>query len=104
MPLSPCSASLQDLPNWNYDGSSTGQAPGHDSEVYMVPRSIFKDPFRGGDNILVMCDTYEPPRLNPDGTVTEMKALPTNTRAACAEVRMRMWPPRLHACVLQSGA
>lgn len=32
---------------WNYDGSSTGQAPGHDSEVYLVPRAIFKDPFRG---------------------------------------------------------
>lgn len=36
----------QDLPHWNYDGSSTGQAPGHDSEVYLIPRSIFKDPFR----------------------------------------------------------
>ena len=71
---------------WNYDGSSTGQAPGHDSEVYLVPRCIFKDPFRGGDNILVMCDTYEPPRLLPDGTVTPLIPIPTNTRAACAEV------------------
>ena len=76
---------MQDLPNWNYDGSSTGQAPGHDSEVYLVPRCIFKDPFRGGDNILVMCDCYEPPRLMPDGTVTPLIAIPTNTRAACAE-------------------
>lgn len=76
----------EDLPVWNYDGSSTGQAPGHDSEVYMVPRAIFRDPFRGGDNILVMCDTYEPPRANPDGTILAMKPLPTNTRAACAEV------------------
>ncbi|GAX75146.1 hypothetical protein CEUSTIGMA_g2590.t1 [Chlamydomonas eustigma] len=74
-----------DLPTWNYDGSSTGQAPGHDSEVYMVPRAIFKDPFRGGDNILVMTDTYEPPRLLPDGTITPLIPLPTNTRAACAE-------------------
>jgi glutamine synthetase len=23
----------EDLPEWNYDGSSTGQAPGHNSEV-----------------------------------------------------------------------
>ena len=29
------------------------QAPGDDSEVYLVPRAIYKDPFRGGDNILV---------------------------------------------------
>jgi len=75
-----------DLPNWNYDGSSTGQAPGKDSEVYLVPRAIYKDPFRGGDNILVMCDTYEPPRMNKDGTVTPIKPIPTNTRHACNEV------------------
>lgn len=30
------------------------QAPGDDSEVYLVPRAIYRDPFRGGDNILVM--------------------------------------------------
>jgi glutamine synthetase len=81
MPASPA-----DLPNWNYDGSSTGQAPGTDSEVYMVPRAIYKDPFRGGNNIIVMCDTYEPPRLNPDNSVTPMKPIPTNTRFACNEV------------------
>ena len=77
---------VQELPIWNFDGSSTGQAPGHDSEVYLVPRAIFKDPFRGGENILVMCDCYEPPRTNPDGTTVPMKAIPTNTRCACAEV------------------
>ncbi len=76
----------QDLPCWNYDGSSTGQAPGEDSEVYLVPRAIYKDPFRMGDNILVMCDTYEPPRVNKDGTLTPIKPLPSNTRNACAEV------------------
>jgi glutamine synthetase len=29
-----------ELPEWNYDGSSTGQAPGHDSEVYLLPRCV----------------------------------------------------------------
>ncbi|KAL0323544.1 UNVERIFIED_CONTAM: Glutamine synthetase, chloroplastic [Sesamum angustifolium] len=42
-----------ELPKWNYDGSSTGQAPGEDSEVILYPQAIFKDPFRGGNNILV---------------------------------------------------
>lgn len=79
----------KELPHWNYDGSSTGQAPGHDSEVYLVPRAIYKDPFRGGDNILVMCDTYEPPRIKEDGTMTDIKPIPTNTRAACNDVMER---------------
>jgi glutamine synthetase len=39
-----------------------------------------------GDNILVMCDCYEPPRVAPDGTVGAPKPIPTNTRAACAAV------------------
>jgi glutamine synthetase len=79
----------EDLPVWNYDGSSTGQAPGTDSEVYMVPRAIYRDPFRGGDNIIVMCDTYEPPKVLPDGTQAEMKPIPTNTRFACADIMKR---------------
>eukprot|EP01135_Chromosphaera_perkinsii_P006959 Nk52_evm1s635 gene=Nk52_evmTU1s635 len=58
MPASPA-----ELPMWNFDGSSTEQAPGHDSDVLLKPVSIFKDPFTGGNNILVMCETY-----NNDGT------------------------------------
>lgn len=64
------------LPEWNYDGSSTNQAPGEDSEVILKPVAIFPDPFRGGDNILVLCDTYTPAG----------EPLPTNTRAACKKV------------------
>jgi hypothetical protein len=40
---------------------------GHDSEVFLVPRAIFKDPFRGGENILVMADCYEPPHEDESG-------------------------------------
>mmetsp|Transcript_45681 Transcript_45681/g.76268 ORF Transcript_45681/g.76268 Transcript_45681/m.76268 type:complete len:362 (+) Transcript_45681:122-1207(+) len=64
------------LPDWNFDGSSTGQAPGHDSEVMIRPRRIYRDPFRGAPHILVLCDTY-----TPDGT-----PIPSNTRADCARV------------------
>jgi len=68
-------ASVESLPKWNFDGSSTGQAPGDDSEVILRPCRIFRDPFRprsdGVDNILVMCDTY-----TPSG-----EPLPTNSRA-----------------------
>ncbi|KAG1768133.1 hypothetical protein EDD22DRAFT_873069 [Suillus occidentalis] len=41
---------------WDFDGSSTNQAPGSDSDVYLRPAAIFKDPFRGGDNILKVMD------------------------------------------------
>jgi glutamine synthetase len=44
---------------WNYDGSSTGQAPGNDSEVTLSPVAIFNDPF--GDisrDRLVLCETH----------------------------------------------
>ena len=56
--------SVSSLPKWNFDGSSTDQAPGDDSEVILKPQRIFSDPFRprsdGVKNILVMCDTYTP--------------------------------------------
>lgn len=49
---------LKDLPEWNFDGSSTGQASGHFSDIFIRPRKIYKDPFRGKNHILVMCDCY----------------------------------------------
>ncbi|KAK4802486.1 hypothetical protein SAY86_000689 [Trapa natans] len=65
-----------ELPKWNYDGSSTGQAPGEDSEVILYPQAIFRDPFRGGNNILVICDSYTPAG----------EPIPTNKRARAAEI------------------
>ena len=52
--------SIYSYPDWNYDGSSTGQAIGSDSEVIMKARAVFKCPFRSGDNRMVLCDTYLP--------------------------------------------
>ena len=43
--------------NWNYDGSSTGQAEGSDSEVMLLPCALFNDPFRGSPHKIVLCET-----------------------------------------------
>lgn len=52
--------SIEEVSEWNFDGSSTGQAEGHDSEVMLTPRVMWRDPIRGGNNVLVLCDTYIP--------------------------------------------
>eukprot|EP00048_Salpingoeca_helianthica_P010961 m.157107 g.157107 ORF g.157107 m.157107 type:complete len:396 (+) comp15162_c0_seq1:132-1319(+) len=85
-------ASVDDLPIWNYDGSSTGQAPGHDSEVLLKPVRIFADPFRGGENILVLCETFQPlddGSMRPLEIATNHKTWGvhgSNSRAAAREI------------------
>uniref|UniRef100_U5EXT8 Glutamine synthetase n=1 Tax=Corethrella appendiculata TaxID=1370023 RepID=U5EXT8_9DIPT len=63
----------EDLPNWQYDGSSTYQALGGNSDCTLIPRALYRDPFKAGPNdVIVLCDTYK-----PDGSPTE-----SNHRAA----------------------
>lgn len=57
-------------PNWNFDGSSTYQAETSKSELILVPKNYFINPF-SKDSILVICEVY-----NTDGTPHE-----SNTRA-----------------------
>lgn len=54
---------VKDIPVWTFDGSSTGQAQGHDSDVFLAPRKIYKDPFRGDSHFMVLCECYDDPEL-----------------------------------------
>ena len=52
------------FPEWNYDGSSTGQATGDKSEVVLRPCACFRYPLIGGVffklKYIVLCETYTP--------------------------------------------
>lgn len=77
-------------PIWNYDGSSTNQADGGDSEVLLRPVKVWIDPFSAGSAIndsglrgpgskgstFVLCET-----IYPDGTYPK-----TSTRHKAVEI------------------
>jgi glutamine synthetase len=44
------------LPHWGFDGSSTNQATGDDSDCQLFPVFACRDSLRGGDNLLVLCE------------------------------------------------
>lgn len=55
---------INSIPDWNFDGSSTGQAEGRDSDILLRPRTLYYNPFiTYMESYLVMCDCW-----NKDGT------------------------------------
>lgn len=77
------SINLSQFPDWDYDGSSTKQADGANSEVILKPCAIYKDPFRKLEtesgyckSYLVLCATYR-----NDGT-----PLPNNYRDSAVKI------------------
>jgi glutamine synthetase len=79
--LNGAAATPDAFPDWGFDGSSTWQATGEDSDLTLQPVFVAPDPIRGAGHHLVLCEVTK-----PDGTPHE-----TNQRA------------RLRA-VLDSGA
>ena len=68
--------SHDELPTWGFDGSSTNQASGGDSDLMLQPVRVVRDPIRGGSNILVLCEV-----MHANGKPHE-----TNHRAALRDV------------------
>ena len=69
-------SSVDKIPIWGFDGSSTMQAEGTDSDCMLKPVYFLPDPIRGGDDILVMNEV-----CLPDGAVHE-----SNTRTHLVEI------------------
>ncbi|KAM6984834.1 glutamine synthetase-like [Aplochiton taeniatus] len=68
--------SLKDIPEWNFDGSSTDQAEGSNSDMYLLPVCMFRDPFLLDPNKLVLCEVLKYNRLKAE----------TNMRFSCEKV------------------
>lgn len=66
----------EEPPIWGFDGSSTNQAPGENSDCVLRPVLVCPDPIRGEPHKLVMCEVLLP----------DMTPHPSNTRAACEAV------------------
>jgi len=64
---------------WGFDGSSTNQATGQDSDCVLRPVFTCADPLRRTGDKLVMCEVL----------LTDLSPHPTNTRAACAATAAR---------------
>ncbi len=69
----------EEPPIWGFDGSSTNQAPGENSDCVLRPVLVCPDPIRGEPHKLVMCEVLLP----------DMTPHPSNTRAACEAVAGR---------------
>lgn len=69
-------SSLDEIPSWSFDGSSTKQAPGSDSEVLLKPVKYVPCPIRRDNHIIVLCECFD----------SDWNPIPTNRRSFARKV------------------
>ena len=68
--------SIADFPEWGFDGSSTYQAKGSDSDLILKPVNFARDPLRGEGSFLVMCEVLNSDRSpHPTNTRSELRRI-----------------------------
>ncbi|XP_062968791.1 glutamine synthetase-like [Cynocephalus volans] len=68
---------VEELPKWNFDGCSTFQSEGSNSDMYLMPAAMFWDPFcKDPPNKLVFCEVFKYNR----------KPIETNLRYTCRQI------------------
>jgi glutamine synthetase len=71
---------IESVPEWGFDGSSTRQAEGHDSDCVLQPVRLYENPMRE-DSHIVLCEVF-----NADGSVPA-----SNTRASLDDDTEEFW-------------
>uniref|UniRef100_A0A3B4BQI9 Glutamine synthetase n=1 Tax=Pygocentrus nattereri TaxID=42514 RepID=A0A3B4BQI9_PYGNA len=59
---------IEDVPEWNFVGS--------DNDMYLIPRAMFRDPFRKDPNKLILCEALR----------RDCKPAETNLRHTCKKI------------------
>lgn len=72
---------VEDCPIWGFDGSSTQQAEGHDSDCMLHPVALYPDSTRR-NGFLVMCEVHLPKEKGPH---------PSNFRATVSDDDGGLW-------------
>ncbi|XP_039599280.1 glutamine synthetase-like isoform X2 [Polypterus senegalus] len=67
---------IEDVPEWNFFGSSVYWPDGSNSDMYLMPVCLFRDPFTLDPNKLVLCEVLRHNR----------KPAETNLRNSCRQV------------------
>ena len=50
---------ISSCPEWNFDGSSTNQADGHDSDCVLKPVRLYENPMERHESYLVLCEVWD---------------------------------------------
>ena len=77
---------LKNIPEWNFDGSSTRQAPGDNSECILKPVRLYKTP--DARSVIVLCEVF-----NTDDTphITNMRSHLRNCIDECENNSQFWW-------------